>query len=577
MTPTLAHHSATKRSSGSATDRRGGATERRGGSAVMGDQPVGIGGSGVGGGAGGGVGGGAGVGGQGGTIGSDGSPLATVTSIEVTEFPLGLPLEQAAELIVGVLTVLEPSRLTGPDALRLYEQFAGVERLGMSGKTLLAPRIDESDVYRDHGHRNTAALLADIEGVPTGQARNTLDVGQRLARLPGTEEALRTGTLSGPKVTELSAAAILDPDREAELLQGAAEQPLAELKERCRRSRATSANHDPVGAVRRIRADRNFTWWTDAEGAFCYKGRDTADRGAKIIQQMDHTAAKLKKDEDRSTQPGGTDEPPTTEPNRRADAFYLLVTSNLSTCSHRGADAEPVDDSDPGPPEEQISSQLEFGAQAVRPLPTRPDPARPPDSADLSTRPEPADSADPADPATVAAPRTDTSPPADVIDRPPTCSVMVRVDLDALLRGTTLPGENCEIDNFGPIPVAMARDMTNDSFLRFVFYRAGDIRAVSHFGRTINRHLRTALAHRDRRCVVPGCSVSYGLEIDHIQGFAQGGPTELGNLALLCHHHHYLKTYEGWTLERTGPSDVDPQWTFTPMPPFGQEPDPQDG
>ena len=153
---------------------------------------------------------------------------------------------------------------------------------------------------------------------------------------------------------------------------------------------------------------------------------------------------------------------------------------------------------------------------------------------------------------------------------------MVRVDLDALLRGTTLPGENCEIDNFGPIPVAMARNMANDSFLRFVFYEAGDIRAVSHFGRTINRHLRTALAHRDRRCVVPGCSVSYGLEIDHIQGFAQGGPTELGNLALLCHHHHYLKTYEGWTLERTGPSDVDPQWTFTPMPPFGQEPDPPD-
>jgi hypothetical protein len=77
--------------------------------------------------------------------------------------------------------------------------------------------------------------------------------------------------------------------------------------------------------------------------------------------------------------------------------------------------------------------------------------------------------------------------------------------------------------------------------------------------------------------VVPGCSVSYGLEIDHIQGFALGGPTELGNLALPCHHHHYLKTYEGWTLKRTGRSDVDPQWTFTPQPPFGQEPDPPGG
>ena len=52
-----------------------------------------------------------------------------------------------------------------------------------------------------------------------------------------------------------------------------------------------------------------------------------------------------------------------------------------------------------------------------------------------------------------------------------------------------------------------------------------------------------------------------------------------GNLALLCHHHHWLKTYEGWTLERTdyatGPGiGGPPTWAFTPMAPFGQERDP---
>jgi len=74
---------------------------------------------------------------------------------------------------------------------------------------------------------------------------------------------------------------------------------------------------------------------------------------------------------------------------------------------------------------------------------------------------------------------------------------------------------------------------------------------------------------------VPGCGVSYGLEIDHVVPFAMGGPTALSNLALLCHHHHWLKTYEGWTLERTIPTDTSiAEWTFTPMPPFGQEPDP---
>jgi hypothetical protein len=99
-----------------------------------------------------------------------------------------------------------------------------------------------------------------------------------------------------------------------------------------------------------------------------------------------------------------------------------------------------------------------------------------------------------------------------------------------------------------------------------------DLAAVRR-GRTINRRLRTALAFRDRRCVVPGCGVAYGLEIDHVHPLESGGRTELDNLALLCGHHHRQKTYEGWVLERTGPTDEDPRWRFTPQPPFGQEPD----
>jgi len=162
----------------------------------------------------------------------------------------------------------------------------------------------------------------------------------------------------------------------------------------------------------------------------------------------------------------------------------------------------------------------------------------------------------------------------DIITRPPTSTTVVRVDLDALLRGRAEPGELCEIDGQGPIPVAMAKDLANDSVLAVLFHRAGDVRAISHLGRTINARLRTALVYRDRTCVVPGCGVSGGLEIDHVHDVSLGGPTELDNLALLCHHHHHLKTYEGWVLARTG---VDPEgrptWAFTAQPAFGSEPD----
>ena len=45
------------------------------------------------------------------------------------------------------------------------------------------------------------------------------------------------------------------------------------------------------------------------------------------------------------------------------------------------------------------------------------------------------------------------------------------------------------------------------------------------------------------------------------------------NLALLCHHHHFLKTYEGWDLARAGTRpDGTPEWSFCPPVPFGQEP-----
>ena len=212
-------------------------------------------------------------------------------------------------------------------------------------------------------------MLAELEGVPTGQARNTLAIGHRLQQLPETEDAVRNGTLSGPKVAELSGAAALDPSGEAALLEGAAEEPLQLIKERCQRSRATSVRNDPTAAVRRIHADRHFSWWTDPEGAFCYQGRDNADRGARIIQQMECTSGRLKQAEDHADPSSDPDAQSTTERNRRADAFFLLMTGGTSGRSPRtgGADSGDVD---PGPPDR---ADLQPRRARHRPFRTQPD------------------------------------------------------------------------------------------------------------------------------------------------------------------------------------------------------------
>ena len=75
--------------------------------------------------------------------------------------------------------------------------------------------------------------------------------------------------------------------------------------------------------------------------------------------------------------------------------------------------------------------------------------------------------------------------------------------------------------------------------------------AICNLGRSVPARLYGALLERDRCCVVvPGCSATCNLEIDHrVVPFAEGGPTELSNLARICHRHHFLKTHDGYCLE----------------------------
>jgi len=67
--------------------------------------------------------------------------------------------------------------------------------------------------------------------------------------------------------------------------------------------------------------------------------------------------------------------------------------------------------------------------------------------------------------------------------------------------------------------------------------------------RTIPPGLRRALHHRDRGCRFPGCGLSLG-EGHHVRHWAQGGPTTLSNLALLCRRHHRAVHEEGFQIER---------------------------
>jgi hypothetical protein len=90
----------------------------------------------------------------------------------------------------------------------------------------------------------------------------------------------------------------------------------------------------------------------------------------------------------------------------------------------------------------------------------------------------------------------------------------------------------------------------------------GSILDVGRRTRTIPPAVRRALEARDRGCRFPGCGLRF-TNAHHVKHWADGGETKLGNLLLLCGHHHRLVHEQGWRVEWWGrdkqPAFIDPR------------------
>jgi hypothetical protein len=126
--------------------------------------------------------------------------------------------------------------------------------------------------------------------------------------------------------------------------------------------------------------------------------------------------------------------------------------------------------------------------------------------------------------------------------------VVVHVDA-AVLADPDQPGQSI-LEEGDHVSAETSRRLACDA-RRVVMRHDADGR-VSEVGartRTIPAALRRALQHRDRGCRFPGCGLRF-TEAHHIQHWAQGGPTTLANLALLCRRHHRSVHEEGFRVER---------------------------
>ena len=357
---------------------------------------------------------------------------------------------------------LDPDVLETTSARALVDKFAEAERVAAAGKALAARRVAESGAWRSNGARTPAHWMATQTGTSVGAAVGVLETAARLKDLPATDAAVRSGRLSEAQAKEVAAAAAASPASEPELLEVAATEGMATLKERCARVRAAAVT-DESERYAAIHRKRRLRHWTDADGAFRLDALMTPDAGARVLAALEPLRDRIARDAKRQ----GRTEPVEAH---AADAVVEMAADSRTGGAGEGADR-------------------------------------------------------------------------------PGATVHVFVDHRALARGHTKDGDMCEIAGVGPVPVATARALACDAYLKVLVTDGTDITAVAHASRTIPARLRTAVAARDKKCQVPGCEVRRHLQVDHVVGVSEGGKTSVANLQLLCPHHHFLKTHRGY---RTG-------------------------
>jgi len=114
----------------------------------------------------------------------------------------------------------------------------------------------------------------------------------------------------------------------------------------------------------------------------------------------------------------------------------------------------------------------------------------------------------------------------------------VTMTLDALQARAGAPAAG--LGHLGPVTGHAARRLACDAAIsRVITTGPSQILDVGRRTRTIHPALRRALVARDGGCTHPGCDRPPSwCEAHHLHHWADGGPTTLANLTLLCRRHH---------------------------------------
>ncbi|HEX3811238.1 MAG TPA: DUF222 domain-containing protein [Mycobacteriales bacterium] len=124
--------------------------------------------------------------------------------------------------------------------------------------------------------------------------------------------------------------------------------------------------------------------------------------------------------------------------------------------------------------------------------------------------------------------------------------VTVTLSLADLRDGTG----HATLNTGAPISLATARRIACDaSVIPIVLGSDSEPLDVGRASRTIPLGIRRAVVARDIGCVHLGCDApAPRCEVHHVRHWANGGPTALNNLVLLCPRHHWTVHHDDWQI-----------------------------
>ncbi len=376
------------------------------------------------------------------------------------------------------------------------------------------------------GFTSCAHWLSWRIGLAPGAAREHVRVARALADLPRLSAAMRRGAVSYSKVRAVTRVAT--PDNEQALLDVALAGTAAHVEQVVRTWRRVDRAAEAAEDSRRHES-RMLHTWVDDDGMVVVRGRLTPEVGAVLRRALDAAL----------------------------DAGAGAVEA--AAAIGREPRATATDAAAPG--------AGAAGPAAAELRATAPSAAAPAEAGDLAD----ADGMAP----TIAQRR------ADALGRVAECAlaggldkgtagdryqVVVHVDGDTLADGGEA-GEEVPAGTYGPraacpgpaggqsaldeaggihVSAETARRLACDAATVTMHHGpAGEVLDVGRRTRTISPALRRALAARDRHCRFPGCAATR-CDVHHVDHWAHGGKTALGNLVLLCRRHHRAVHEEGF-------------------------------